>query len=73
MRARRRLNFCERGINPSEKSAVPKSVLGLKSWSDRKDPIASFFQSDEAAAKVSLATVYQKHSSLLTRKRMYRG
>ena len=25
------------------------------------------------AAKVSLATVYQKHSSLLTRKRMYRG
>jgi hypothetical protein len=26
-----------------------------------------------AAAKVSLATVYQKHSSLLTRKRMYRG
>src|SRR3990167_4405638 len=27
----------------------------------------------EAAAKVSLATVYQKHSSLRTRKRMYRG
>jgi len=26
-----------------------------------------------AAAKVSLATVYQKHSSLRTRKRMYRG
>ena len=26
-----------------------------------------------AAAKVPLATVYQKHSSLLTRKRMYRG
>jgi hypothetical protein len=25
------------------------------------------------AAKVSLATVYQKHSSLRTRKRMYRG
>ena len=27
----------------------------------------------EAAAKVSLATVYQKHSSLRTRKWMYRG
>ena len=27
----------------------------------------------EAAAKVSLATVYQKHSSLRTRKSMYRG
>jgi len=27
----------------------------------------------EAAAKVSLATVYQKHNSLLTRKWMYRG
>ena len=26
-----------------------------------------------AAAKVSLATVYQKHSSLRTRKSMYRG
>ena len=26
-----------------------------------------------AAAKVSLATVYQKHSSLLTGNRMYRG
>jgi hypothetical protein len=26
-----------------------------------------------AAAKVSLATVYQKHSSLRTRKWMYRG
>ncbi len=26
-----------------------------------------------AAAKVSLATVYQKHSSLQTRKRIYRG
>ena len=26
-----------------------------------------------AAAKVSLPTVYQKHSSLRTRKRMYRG
>jgi len=25
------------------------------------------------AAKVPLATVYQKHRSLLTRKRMYRG
>jgi hypothetical protein len=27
----------------------------------------------EAAAKVSLATVYQKHSSLRNRKIMYRG
>ncbi len=27
----------------------------------------------EAAAKVSLATVYQKHSSLRNRKMMYRG
>lgn len=26
-----------------------------------------------AAAKVSLATVYQRHSSLLTGNRMYRG
>ncbi len=31
------------------------------------------FSSDEAAAKVPLATVYQKHRSLLTRKRRYRG
>jgi len=27
----------------------------------------------KAATKVPLATVYQKHRSLLTRKRMYRG
>jgi len=32
-----------------------------------------FLEVLEAAAKVCLATVYQKHSSLRTRKRMYRG
>src|SRR3989344_8010990 len=32
-----------------------------------------YVRASNAAAKVSLATVYQKHSSLRTRKRMYRG
>ena len=59
------------GSNP----AVPIYTLGglVLLYFLRDQPSLLSFSLDEAAAKVSLATVYQKHSSLQTRKSTYRG
>ena len=58
-----------------------KNVLYIKNYGHYKKFLEiisydqNYFENKvvEAAAKVSLATVYQKHSSLRTRKWMYRG
>jgi hypothetical protein len=64
----------ELGKKAAVTSLESKWELG-KACSSKK-AVNNFFEIAKvvgAAAKVSLATVYQKHSSLRTRKRMYRG
>ena len=51
----------------------PRITSVAKFFFYQEGSLRSFFLSRWAAAKVFLATVYQKHSSLRTRKWMYRG